>query len=134
MSPEQIEQQVRADTGWQRPTWPLGRLGARLEADVLHDPLDILSATRQRRADAARARAADATGAPSDLREPLAALGLGWPVTLSDLKTRYKELAKQHHPDRNGGDRGSEERLKTINVAYATLRPRVTDLPRAASG
>ena len=54
---------------------------------------------RQRRRAAAERRAAE-------LREPLAALGLAWPMTLAELKTRYKELAKQHHPDANDGDRG----------------------------
>ena len=29
MTPDQIEAQTRDDTGWQRPTWPLGRLGGR---------------------------------------------------------------------------------------------------------
>jgi curved DNA-binding protein CbpA len=52
------------------------------------------------------------------------------------IKTRYKELAKRHHPDANGGDRSSEERLKVINLAYATLRSRFAAEPRlaAASG
>ena len=56
------------------------------------------------------------------MREPLATLGLSWPVTMDEVKTRYKELAKRHHPDANNGDRAAEERLKTINLAYATLR------------
>ena len=43
-------------------------------------------------------------------------------MTLDEVKTRYKELAKRHHPDANGGDRAAEERLKTINLAYAALR------------
>ena len=60
------------------------------------------------------------------MREPLATLGLNWPLTLDALKTRYKQLAKQHHPDANGGDRAAEERLKTINLAYAALRGRLT--------
>ena len=38
------------------------------------------------------------------------------------MKTRYKDLAKRHHPDRNNGDRSAEERLKTINQAYSMLR------------
>ena len=60
--------------------------------------------------------------APPDLREPLGILGLAWPVTLADVKARYKELAKRHHPDANNGDHASEETLKTINLAYAALR------------
>ena len=39
--------------------------------------------------------------------------GSSWPTTLDAVKTRYKELAKRHHPDANGGDRAAEERLKT---------------------
>ena len=44
------------------------------------------------------------------------------PVSLTQLKARYKELVKQFHPDANGGDRSAEERLKDINDAYTTLR------------
>ena len=50
-------------------------------------------------------RERQATLAPAELREPLAELGLRWPVTLDAVKARYKELAKRHHPDANGGDR-----------------------------
>ncbi len=117
MTPGQIEAQTRLDTQWQRPTWPLGRLGARfLNEDALRDPLEALADTRRRNAE----RAAQAT--PNGLREPLNTLGLAWPVTLDAVKTRYKELAKRNHPDANGGDRAAEERLKTINLAYAAVR------------
>src|SRR5690606_27221336 len=35
-------------------------------------------------------------------------LGLGATATAQDIKTAYKALVKKHHPDANGGDRGSE--------------------------
>ena len=128
MTPGQIEAQTRLDTQWQRPPWPLGRLGARfLNEDALRDPLEALAATRRRSAE----RAAQA--APSGLREPLTTLGLDWPVTLDVVKTRYKELAKRHHPDANGGDRAAEERLKTINIAYAAVRTHLTADPLHAT-
>jgi curved DNA-binding protein CbpA len=38
------------------------------------------------------------------------------------LKARYKALVKLHHPDAHGGDKASEEKLKIINQAYATLK------------
>ena len=44
------------------------------------------------------------------------------PVTLDEVKARYKSLVKQFHPDANGGDRDAEERLKLINDAYTTLK------------
>ncbi len=128
MTPGQIEAQTRADTQWQRPTWPLGRLGARfLDEEALRDPLDGLANRRARSAE----RAKPAT--PADLREPLSTLGLEWPVSLEAVKSRYKELAKRHHPDANGGDRAAEERLKTINLAYAAVRHHLMDSPPMAA-
>lgn len=128
MSPAEVEAQMRADTGWQRPTWPLGRLGtAAWEEEVLRDPLRILAETRINQS---RKRAADTP--PPELRDSLETLGLTWPTTLDVVKIRYKELAKRHHPDANGGSRDAEERLKTINLAYATLRTRLVTEPRMA--
>ena len=44
MSPAEFEQELRSDTAWQRPSWPLGRLGsAAWEEEVLRDPLHILA-------------------------------------------------------------------------------------------
>ena len=43
-------------------------------------------------------------------------------MTLGGLKTRYKELVKLNHPDTHGGDKAAEERLKIVNLAYATLK------------
>jgi len=130
MSPAEIEAQTRSDTGWQRPTWPLGRLGAHvLDEATLRDPLYAMSAGRTRGARPAPPRAT----IPADLRDQMQALGLEWPVSMATLKSRYKELAKRHHPDANGGDRASEERLKTINLAYAAVRQHLTAEPRMAA-
>ena len=52
----------------------------------------------------------------------LETLGLGPKATGEDIKTRYKELVKQHHPDANGGNRGSEERFREVLQAYRLLR------------
>jgi len=129
MSPGEIETELRRDTAWQRPSWPLGSLGASVwEQALARDPLDMLAAGRLR-----RGRGPEADQAPAELLEPLATLGLSWPVTIAALKTRYKELAKRHHPDANGGDKAAEERIKTINLAYATLRSRLAAVPAAAA-
>jgi DnaJ-domain-containing protein 1 len=127
MSPAELEAQIRADTAWQRPSWPLGRLGtAAWDEEMLRDPLRILACgPRERR---------EAQTSPPDLREPLATLGLSWPTTLDAVKSRYKELAKRHHPDANAGSREAEERLKTINLAYAALRSRLAGPRPAVAG
>jgi len=128
MTPGEIELQLRADTAWQRPTWPLGRLGGgRLDEAGLRDTLRMF-------VEAGSERPHPAQDAPKEMREPLATLGLSWPITMDTLKTRYKELAKLHHPDANNGDRAAEERLKTINLAYAALRGRLAAPPLAAAG
>jgi len=130
MTPGEIEAALRSDASWQRPSWPLGRLGAAAwEDEVLRDPLHVLAAAGIRGGNGKPTETA-----PVELREPLATLGLSWPTTLAEVKTRYKELAKRHHPDANGGDRAAEERLKTINLAYAALRSRLNADTRAPVG
>lgn len=54
--------------------------------------------------------------------EALALMGLAPPVTLEDIKTEYKKLAKKHHPDLNKNNKKSEELLKKINMAYTILK------------
>ncbi|GAP24236.1 J domain-containing protein [Gluconobacter japonicus] len=128
MTPGQIEAHLRADTSWQRPSWKLGTGTANKaefnEEDIL-DPLDILGASRRNRAErakeSARQRAA-ASGPPEPLRQPLATLDLSWPVSLDDVKTRYRALARRHHPDANIGDQKAEERFKAIGAAYSVLK------------
>ncbi len=122
MSAGQIEAHLRADTSWNRPSWRLGHLGGGQAAQAFDeervlDPLGLLGAAGRR-----RQRQKPVDPRPEALRQPLDALGLPWPVSLTELKSRYKTLARRHHPDANGGDRAAEERLKTINVAYTALR------------
>src|SRR5229473_3277870 len=46
----------------------------------------------------------------------------GAEATLEDVKAKYKALVKQHHPDANGGDRSTEDRLIEIIKAYNYLK------------
>jgi len=62
---------------------------------------------------------------PPELRAALDLLGLTWPLDQTELRARYKDLAKRHHPDATGGDRQAEEKLKDINRAYSLLKRRV---------
>ena len=49
-------------------------------------------------------------------------LGLGENATGPEIKARYKELVKRHHPDANGGDRASEDRFRDVIQAYRLLK------------
>ncbi len=120
MSPSDIEAQLRADTSWQRPSWPLGSLGQTARMDtVLQDRVYTF-------AFGSKPVNQPTPAIPPELKEALQVFGLIWPVTLTAVKAKYKELAKRHHPDANGGNKGSEEMLKTINLAYATLRGKLS--------
>jgi len=55
-------------------------------------------------------------------RKALETLGLELDVSRADIKARFKALVKKHHPDANGGDRGSEDRLREIIQAYNYLK------------
>ena len=48
-------------------------------------------------------------------------LGVSRTAMESEIKKTYRKLALQYHPDRNPGDKKSEEHFKKINEAYAVL-------------
>jgi len=51
----------------------------------------------------------------------LRALGLTTDATPLQIRARYLELMKQHHPDKNPGDAEAERRCKEITAAYQVL-------------
>jgi len=49
-------------------------------------------------------------------------LGVTRSCTEVELKTAFRKLAMQHHPDRNPGDKDCEHRFKELNEAYDVLK------------
>ena len=62
-----------------------------------------------------------AFGTSADVMRALEVMRLTLPVTPEDIKRRYRELAKQWHPDLNPGDQGAEERMKALTGAAEIL-------------
>jgi molecular chaperone DnaJ len=56
--------------------------------------------------------------APRDL---YSVLGVSREATADEIKRAYRKLARKYHPDRNQGDKESEERFKEVQEAYDTL-------------
>lgn len=54
-------------------------------------------------------------------QEALKTLSLSFPVTLNEVKQRYKKLVKEYHPDLNQQNRQAEEQFKKISEAYKKL-------------
>lgn len=121
LSETEIAALNRSDVMGRRPTWPMGRRanGRSWSPDVgVAAFIDQLcNGERERDGATAEPRHRPAT----EEEHALAVLDLAPPVTVGTIKTRYKKLAKCHHPDATGGDKAAEDRLKEINLAYSTL-------------
>jgi hypothetical protein len=62
----------------------------------------------------------DAWVARLDQDDPFAVLGVSARATPDQVRERYRELARQHHPDR-GGDAAE---MRRVNEAYEQIRAR----------
>ena len=52
----------------------------------------------------------------------LSVLGLDGDVDYRDVRTAYRRLAKEHHPDLKQGDKEAEQRFREIQAAYDVLK------------
>ena len=124
--------QKEALTG-HRPTWTLGvnkaasaqtnpeqsqsRSGSAAAYANMRDPFRLFDEKgaasrpqpRKRKLKALESKAFETMGIPAN-------------APAEEIKTRYKDLVKQNHPDANGGDRGSEERFREVIQAYQLLK------------
>ncbi len=138
MDEDQIRDHMENATMWERPTWKVGtnpdgskadkdgakpgtdRPGGFDPAGGRYDPYDLFD-------DGPGAETANRTWKagsrlPQQTRTALANLNLDETASLQDIKTRYKELLIRFHPDTNGGDRSTEERLTQVIDAFNHLR------------
>ena len=51
-------------------------------------------------------------------RNPYIVLGLSPTAKDSEIRSAFRKLAKQFHPDRNAGDKKAEEKFKEISAAF----------------
>lgn len=119
MSPDEIDDAQTIYGGWERQTRAFAANGSPPPkwADFT-DPLDAIGARfrtmTQPRSDGRVLSDAD--------RRNLKTLGLGTDADRRALRTRYAELVRKYHPDRNGGDRSHEKALGAVIDAYTRLK------------
>ena len=56
-----------------------------------------------------------------EYRDYYQTLGVPRSATQPEIKKAFRKLARQHHPDRNAGDKSAEKRFKDLNEANAVL-------------
>lgn len=101
---QEIEKRIRAATVWERPTWPFGKGPVSFKKSAKKTP-DIMSRP-----------------VPQNIVRCLAVLGLEPPATLSAIKKRFRELAKQFHPDTNLGSHTRLAHFYALQEAFGTLQ------------
>lgn len=115
-----MEDAIRDSTTWERPSWKFGTStktsGARPWQAQFDDPLGVFGGNND------NGQSADTPKLSADQRKAWSVFGLTPCNDEDKVKKRYKDLAKTHHPDANGGSREAEDRLKTINWAYSILK------------
>ena len=139
MSDAEVEDFRKGAITGHRPTWKLGadkggtdnlseasasdaraRRYANFARNGTHDPHHVLDDSDAQTHGTSRQ-------APRRALKPLErkafeALDLAESAPSSEIKGRFKELVKRHHPDANGGDRGAEDKLREIIQAYNYLK------------
>jgi DnaJ domain len=132
MSEDAIAKYQKESITGHRPTWKMGSLGGKPAAKrrrrpfhdaegPADDPFSLFGEMGNRGAGHAKI-ASEGRKILNAQRRALDALGLEADATRADIKARFKMLVKRHHPDANGGDRGSETRLREIIQAYNYLK------------
>jgi curved DNA-binding protein CbpA len=129
MSEDAVARYQKESITGHRPTWKMGvgkRPGLGEDADLggAADPFRIFrefGGGPRARPDF-EPRQSEARIVRNAERKALDTLGLETSATAQEIKTRFKALVKRHHPDANGGDRSSEDRLREIIQAYNYLK------------
>jgi hypothetical protein len=119
MSSDEIEAEQRPFAGWERETRAFSsNIGAMPRWADFVDPLDAIGAKFAARPMARQ----DGKPLSEGDRKALKILGLGTDADRRALRTRYAELVRRFHPDRNGGDRSHEKALQDVISAYTQLK------------
>jgi hypothetical protein len=109
-----LEAEIRRATTWERPSWKFAT--GKPAEEMFEDQTGLFDFESR-----ANGTVPQHQLSPEE-RRAWKTLRMEPVLDLNAVKAQYKQLAKEHHPDINGGDAGAEERLKEINLAYDLIR------------
>lgn len=109
-----------------RPTWKMGTGKnadpGRFYAENGIDPLDMYREFAGGRPSGKTRAKAETRTIRNAERKAFDTLGLDIGASRVEIKSKFHDLVKRHHPDSNGGDRSTEDRLIEIIQAYNYLK------------
>ena len=122
LSVDEIEISMRKDTVWDRPSWPLKGNPTKIIDQLnefLSEDYSLFEKDKEIR-DFLNNKKID-ENLSSEEHKSLNALELKLPITVEEIKKKYKKLVKIFHPDVNANNKQAEKRFKEITVAYKIL-------------
>ena len=133
MSDDAVAQFQKDSVVGHRPTWKIGMSGpinerkrafGRFNANLhdADDPFGVFGEVGGQSGPDFDARRPEQRMLRNAERKALDTLGLERTASAHEVKMRFKMLVKRHHPDANGGDRSTEDRLREIIQAYNYLK------------
>ncbi|MDF2231985.1 J domain-containing protein [Albimonas sp. CAU 1670] len=136
-SEEEVEDYLRHATVWDRPTWRIGKDGkphvsanGHAEGQAwrrfgYNDPFQVLGENATINPGKAQPDAPVRPRRrllPANERRALEILGVEDEAGRDAIRTRYKSLVKDLHPDMNGGRRDAEDRLSKVIWAWEQIK------------
>ncbi len=127
MSDDDVRKYQKDALTGHRPTW---KMGTGKNADpgrfYAENGIDPFSMYRElggegRTGEASKAKSEGRTIRNAE-RKAFNTLGLETSAARAEIKAKFHDLVKRHHPDSNGGDRSTEDRLIEIIQAYNYLK------------
>lgn len=121
MSVEQIENSMRSDTFWDRPSWPLKNSFKNIFDEFNEYVEDFVKNDDDKINDTFFKNKLLDESLTIEEAKALKELDLKMPISLEKIKKNYKKLVKIFHPDVNGNNKDAEEKFKQINESYKLL-------------
>ena len=119
---DQIELSLRKDTVWDRPSWPFKNVKNNIieqlngffdnDYELFEKERDIKNFIKNKILDEKLTK---------EEHKCLKIMHLSMPISVNEIKKKYKKLVKIFHPDVNDNNIEAEKRFKEINEAYRVL-------------
>jgi DnaJ-domain-containing protein 1 len=134
MSDDAIAKYQKEDLTGHRPTWKMGSIGSETKGAkrrergfrgtgwAANDPFGMFEGADAGEGQGRTRSTNESRKVFNAQRRALDVLGLEADAKRADIKAKFKVLVKRHHPDANGGDRSTEDRLREIIQAYNYLK------------